>query len=190
MLRPASLLPALSQAFDAPLWPGESLPPTGACYRALRRLPGRISHPLEQHVFQDAPCLLYYCRALRRRVRWRRRTPFPPLRRRPHRRAQRPHPPVLPAAHTGLPILPVRRAPPMAAPASHPAGIRPAPPTAEPPTHRTGSPAPSPIRAAPPTAGPTRPHQVPLVELRRECPIGFISSCRRLPFVLWPRTQV
>jgi CRP-like cAMP-binding protein len=59
MLRPASLLPALSQAFDAPLWFGESLPPTGACYRALRRLPGRISHPLEQHVFQDAPCAYF-----------------------------------------------------------------------------------------------------------------------------------
>src|SRR5713101_8414479 len=56
MLRPASLLPALSQAFDAPLWPSGSLLPAGACYRALRRLPGRISHPLEQRVFQDAPC--------------------------------------------------------------------------------------------------------------------------------------
>src|SRR6266853_3819526 len=41
---------------DAPLWPSGSLLPTGVCYRALRRLPGRISHPLEQRVFQDAPC--------------------------------------------------------------------------------------------------------------------------------------
>src|SRR5579864_7419679 len=55
LLRPASLLPALSQAFDAPLWPSGSLLPAGACYRALRRLPGRISHPLEQRVLQDAP---------------------------------------------------------------------------------------------------------------------------------------
>src|SRR5271166_4970258 len=57
MLRPASLLPALSQAFDAPLWLLGSLPTTGACYRALRRLPRRIFHPLEERVFQDAPCL-------------------------------------------------------------------------------------------------------------------------------------
>src|SRR5258708_7803644 len=55
MLRPVPLLPDLSQAFDTPLWPPESLPTTGVCYRALRRLPGRISHPLEQRVFQDAP---------------------------------------------------------------------------------------------------------------------------------------
>src|SRR5271166_3641537 len=55
MLRPASLLPALSQAFDAPLWLLGSLPTTGACYRALRRLPRRIFHPLEERVFQDAP---------------------------------------------------------------------------------------------------------------------------------------
>jgi hypothetical protein len=56
MLRPASLLPALSQAFDAPLWPSGSLLPTGACYRALRRLPGQDFHLLEERVFQDAPC--------------------------------------------------------------------------------------------------------------------------------------
>ena len=32
-----------------------SLLTTGACYRALRRLPGQDSHLLEQRVFQDAP---------------------------------------------------------------------------------------------------------------------------------------
>ena len=59
MLRPASLLPALRQAFDAPLWSREFLPSTGACYRALRRLHGRVSHPQEDRVFQDAPyCLI------------------------------------------------------------------------------------------------------------------------------------
>src|SRR6185437_11076076 len=51
----ASLLPSLSKAFDAPLWPLGSLLQAGACYRALRRLPGPDSHPLEQRVFQDAP---------------------------------------------------------------------------------------------------------------------------------------
>jgi hypothetical protein len=54
MLRPASLLSAV-RTFDAPLWPRESLPSAGACYRALRRLPGRVFHPLEERVFQDAP---------------------------------------------------------------------------------------------------------------------------------------
>src|SRR5437016_2737771 len=57
MLRPASLLPALSQAFDAPLWPVGSLLSAGACYRVLWRLPGRDLHPREVRVFQDAPCL-------------------------------------------------------------------------------------------------------------------------------------
>src|SRR5580704_9509270 len=65
MLRPASLLPALAQAFDAPLWSVGSLLQTGACYRALRRLPGRIFHPLEQRVFQDAPRYQYIGRGLR-----------------------------------------------------------------------------------------------------------------------------
>ena len=36
-----TLAPSLLTAFDAPRWPAESLPPAGACYRALRRLPGR-----------------------------------------------------------------------------------------------------------------------------------------------------
>ena len=54
-LRPASLLPSLSKALDAPLWPVGSLLSAGACYRALWRLPGRDSHPLEERVFQDAP---------------------------------------------------------------------------------------------------------------------------------------
>src|SRR5712691_675793 len=57
ILRPASLLPALSQAFDAPLWPVGSLHSAGACYRVLWRLPGRDLHPREVRVFQDAPCL-------------------------------------------------------------------------------------------------------------------------------------
>ena len=56
MLRPASLLPALSQALDAPLWPAGSLLKAGVCYRAFRRLPGQDFHLLEQCVFQDAPC--------------------------------------------------------------------------------------------------------------------------------------
>jgi hypothetical protein len=46
MLRPASLLAALSQAFNAPLWSARSHPPPGR-YRALRRSPGRIFHPRE-----------------------------------------------------------------------------------------------------------------------------------------------
>src|SRR5580692_6694312 len=57
MLRPTSLLPSLATAFDAPLWPATSLPSAGACYRALRRLPGQDFHLLEERVFQDAPCL-------------------------------------------------------------------------------------------------------------------------------------
>jgi len=32
MLRPASLLPSLSTAFDAPLWPVASLLSAGACF--------------------------------------------------------------------------------------------------------------------------------------------------------------
>src|ERR1035441_4472804 len=36
-----------------------SLPSPGACYRALRRLPGQDSHLLEERVFQDAPCRNY-----------------------------------------------------------------------------------------------------------------------------------
>ena len=59
MLRPAPLLPSLSTAFDAPLWPATSLPSAGACYQALRRLPGRVLHPLEERVFQDAPSKQY-----------------------------------------------------------------------------------------------------------------------------------
>src|ERR1041385_5406009 len=56
MLRPASLLPSLATAFDAPLGPSAFLPQPGACYRALRRLPGQDLHLLEDRVFQDAPC--------------------------------------------------------------------------------------------------------------------------------------
>jgi hypothetical protein len=56
MLRPACLLPAVAQTCDAPLWPLVFLPSAGACYRALRRLPGRVLHPPEERVFQDAPC--------------------------------------------------------------------------------------------------------------------------------------
>src|SRR5690349_18221443 len=55
MLRPASLL-STKWTFDAPLWPVASLPSAGACYRALRRLPGQDLHLLEERVFQDAPC--------------------------------------------------------------------------------------------------------------------------------------
>ena len=43
---------------DVPLWPRTSLSSTGTCCRVLRCLPGRISHPLEDRVFQDAPCLI------------------------------------------------------------------------------------------------------------------------------------
>src|ERR1700690_1591612 len=55
MLRPASLL-STEWTFDAPLGRSTSLPSPGACYRALRRLPGQDSHLLEERVFQDAPC--------------------------------------------------------------------------------------------------------------------------------------
>src|ERR1700690_1362472 len=54
MLRPASLL-STEWTFDAPLGRSTSLPSPGACYRALRRLPGQDSHLLEERVFQDAP---------------------------------------------------------------------------------------------------------------------------------------
>ena len=54
MLRPASLLPSLSRAFDTPLRAVGSLLPPGVCYRALWRLPGRDFHPPENRVFQDA----------------------------------------------------------------------------------------------------------------------------------------
>jgi hypothetical protein len=50
------LAPLFSRAFDTPLRTVRSLLPPGVCYRALRCLPGRIFHPLEQRVFQDAPC--------------------------------------------------------------------------------------------------------------------------------------
>jgi hypothetical protein len=55
MLRPAGLLPSLSKAFDAPLWPVAFLPSAGACYRTLRRLSGQGLSLLEERVFQDAP---------------------------------------------------------------------------------------------------------------------------------------
>src|SRR6185436_17726497 len=53
---------SLWAAFDAPLWPAASRPSAGACYRALRCLPGRDSHPPARwstyvppsHVLQDA----------------------------------------------------------------------------------------------------------------------------------------
>src|SRR5665213_4369235 len=62
-LRPAGLLPSLSRAFDTPLRTVGSLLPTGICFRALRRLPGRDFHPLEHRVFvQDAPWVDYMCR--------------------------------------------------------------------------------------------------------------------------------
>src|ERR1035437_8345539 len=56
ILRPACLLPSFSKALDAPLWPVASLPSAGACYRALRRLPGQVLSLLEERVFQDAAC--------------------------------------------------------------------------------------------------------------------------------------
>src|SRR5689334_5309845 len=62
MLRPASLL-STKWTFDAPLWPATSLPSAGACYRALRRLPGQDLHLLEERVFQDAPCPRVYFKA-------------------------------------------------------------------------------------------------------------------------------
>ena len=37
---------SLQRGLRHPAWPRESLPETGACYRALRRLPGRDFHPL------------------------------------------------------------------------------------------------------------------------------------------------
>ena len=55
MLRPASLL-STEWTLDAPLGRQASLPSPGACYRALRRLPGQVLHLLEERVFQDAPC--------------------------------------------------------------------------------------------------------------------------------------
>jgi len=55
MLRPAPLL-STKWTFDAPLGRSTSLPSPGACYRALRRLPGQVLHLLEERVFQDAPC--------------------------------------------------------------------------------------------------------------------------------------
>jgi hypothetical protein len=61
-LRPASLLPALSRAFGCPALAVRISPPARACYRALPRLPERISHPLEQRVFQDTPALNYLTR--------------------------------------------------------------------------------------------------------------------------------
>lgn len=54
LLRPTGFLPSLSRAFDSPLGAGGSLRSAGVWYRALRRLLGRVSHPLEQRVFQDA----------------------------------------------------------------------------------------------------------------------------------------
>src|SRR3954453_19288924 len=62
MLRPASLLPSLSTAFEAPLGRTAFLPSSGACYRALRRLPGQVLHLLEERVFQDAPWPQYNMR--------------------------------------------------------------------------------------------------------------------------------
>jgi hypothetical protein len=51
-----------------------SLPSSGACYRALRRLPAQHFHLLEERVFQDAPCsrftrLAGACPKVRRRRR-------------------------------------------------------------------------------------------------------------------------
>jgi hypothetical protein len=54
ILRPTSLLSA-QRTSDAPLWPVASLPSAGACYRALRRLPGQDFRLVEERVFQDAP---------------------------------------------------------------------------------------------------------------------------------------
>jgi len=67
MLRPASLLPSVSRAFDTPLRTVGSLLPPGVRYRALRRLPGRIFHPQEHRVFQDAPWILFICNRISRR---------------------------------------------------------------------------------------------------------------------------
>ncbi|ATB46429.1 hypothetical protein MYMAC_002027 [Corallococcus macrosporus DSM 14697] len=58
-----ALAPSRMEAFDAPLWPAASRRSAGACYRALRCLPGRDFHPpvwwsmdvLLLLVLQDAP---------------------------------------------------------------------------------------------------------------------------------------
>ena len=52
----ARALAPSKEALDTPLSPPTSPRRTGACYPALRRLPGRDSHPLACHSFQDAPC--------------------------------------------------------------------------------------------------------------------------------------
>jgi Helicase conserved C-terminal domain len=60
LLRPAS---RAGPPPDSRVEPGTSrpdgspdpLPSPGACYRALRRLPGQVLHLLEKRVFQDAP---------------------------------------------------------------------------------------------------------------------------------------
>src|SRR5439155_17251496 len=57
------------EAFDAPLRPRRSLPVPGACYRTVRFLSGRDSHPRVRCsgsdlaiVRQDAPCWEVYRR--------------------------------------------------------------------------------------------------------------------------------
>src|SRR5205807_8010889 len=47
---------SVEKAFDTPLGPVGSLLPVGACYRALRHLPGPDFHLPGHCVFQDAPC--------------------------------------------------------------------------------------------------------------------------------------
>jgi hypothetical protein len=45
--------PAPQRAENLHLWSRKSLPSTGACYRALRRLPGRVLHSRRNRVLQD-----------------------------------------------------------------------------------------------------------------------------------------
>jgi hypothetical protein len=57
------LAPCFFTGFRRPALPSGSLPPTGTCYRALRRLPGQHFHLLEERVLQDTPYLSFYVSA-------------------------------------------------------------------------------------------------------------------------------
>src|SRR5207302_3156817 len=48
MVAARALAPRWTRALDAALRPTTSPPRSAACYRALRRLPGRDSHPLDR----------------------------------------------------------------------------------------------------------------------------------------------
>ena len=75
----ARVLAPSVEALDAPLGTRGSLPAPGACYPALRCLPGRDSHPLDRcspkalahvghgHSLEDAPCLWILSAALESR---------------------------------------------------------------------------------------------------------------------------